>query len=227
MSPVWRSNDQRQGFRRPLATISHVGVRRGRVGRADELAQERAHVLAGAERVLAAATVAEARVERAVRAELELASVVVEDGIVDREQMAPGRHDHVLAVRLDLVDAEVVVGVDVVDVEQVVGRVARAERDREDALVAVVVPHDAAEVGKEVGPARLPVQEHRHLACDLDHVDVVRALRRGDVRHGSEPACDRPEAVAAPWTAPAEPTRPRAASESVPTSPIRRRRRRH
>jgi hypothetical protein len=61
----------------------------------------------------------------------------------------------VLPVRLELVDADVVVRVDVVDVEEVVRRVVEAEREGEQAVVALVVPDDAGEVGERIRPGIL------------------------------------------------------------------------
>ena len=120
---------------------------------------------------------------------------MAEDRVVDGEQVSTARHDRVLPVGPELVDADVVVRVDVGDVEEVVGRVAGTERDREEAVVALVVPDDAAEVGERVGAARPLVQEHPDLPRALDDVEVPRAPRRGHARDVPEPARDRPDGV--------------------------------
>ena len=107
---------------------------------AQQLAEAAAHVLGVAVRVAASATVARARVEQAVGAELQLAAVVVAlAGVRDGQQGAPrGRVGDVgIAGRArELVDLDVPVGVGEVRVEQPARRIVGREGDRQQPALA-------------------------------------------------------------------------------------------
>src|SRR4051794_25345489 len=94
-------------------------------------------------RIALVATVADARVEQAVGADLQLAAVVVRRGaVLDAQELMSGRDVGAVGVRtgrLELLDADVAVATGEVDVEQVRLRVVARERHREQAALAAGV----------------------------------------------------------------------------------------
>ena len=144
-----------------MATISqsvpvHVDVE------AQELAEPRPHVLRAALRVERAAAVAEAEVEQAVRAERELAAVVVLVGLVDGQQLA-----HSLGAALGrpvFGDARVAVQVRVVDVEPRVVREPGVKREREQPLLAAG-GHLGRDVQQRLGSSAEPRRTRTVPSC--------------------------------------------------------------
>ena len=199
-SPFARSNEKRQGLRRPSAQISRrpprlpdervvlrdaVGLAAGARVHVDaaELAEQVGRVLPVAVLavlVAAAAAVPVAEVEHPVGPELQLAAVVVALGVGDLEQLAMPRPDARGALaRAQLPDLLVAGLVREVHVELAVARELGVEGDREQALLAAG-GDEAAQIG--VRPRRdLPVADRADRALLLDHEEALVPGRRGDV----------------------------------------------
>ena len=220
-SPVSRSNEKRHGFRRPFAQASFgpperdEGIVRGNavVRRSvhalvdvdpQELAEQilaprlRLHPLREALRIVRAAAIPHADVEKPVRTELELSAVVVVERLVDRQQRHAAERVGDVGVRGDRVprDDGVPDGVRVVDVEEpVLGVVRMKGRGQQPLLAATdderrdvqkgrgqdsraVPDQDLAAVEREEDPAVAGVGDGR------DPADRSRDRRQDDVgRH--------------------------------------------
>src|SRR3954452_23105098 len=147
---------------------------RGLRSRADQLAEQRVHVLGVLIRIAAGASVAEAEVEVAALVELELAAVVVRIGLVDGEQ-DPGARAHAAPVRRAVSrDPRVPVHVGVRDVEEMVRRVVRTERHREETLLPAA-RYEVAHVEERAGD--LAVAHDADRADLLDDVEGRRISR--------------------------------------------------
>ena len=144
--------------------------------RAEDEAMDLAERRARVGRRVGVGVVADARVERAVRAELELAAVVVRGGVRLVEQRAHERRPAVLphldiAVRLRGQE----------HVEQSARGVVRRERHREQAALAA-----AQRVGRDI--EERAAADDLHEAGLLDHEDAVVVGRRRNVDGGLEVA---------------------------------------
>ena len=154
---------------------------------AQHLSAQVFEILAGLERIASPATVACRGVEVAVRAELELASVVVPVSRMGNLDHDPPRA-RIGDVRIDLVsevfrDLDVALRVGVVHVELPIRRVVRVERDREEP--ALTPGRDSCD-GQKRGRQQLVVQEQpNRCACASALLDDERPLlvtgRRGHV----------------------------------------------
>ena len=111
-------------------------------------------------------------VETTVRAELQLAAVVVRREVLDEEQELGRLRIAGRAVGEVTNDSGVAVHVGVVDVEAVIGRVRRVERHREQSLLPAAL-HDRANVEER---GRRPA--HHDPARLLDDVELPRLARR-------------------------------------------------
>src|SRR4029079_8896768 len=161
---------------------------------AQQLSEPGAEALRVVVRVAAGASVARARIEPAVRAELQLPAVVVGKLAVAHPQQRLARVGQAdAAVRAELVHAHVAAEVVEVDEEAVVLRVVGVERHREQPLLAA--EGDAvADVEERLG-LQLAVDEHADHAGLLDDVELRRlAARLRDVHGVVEPARDRAQA---------------------------------
>ena len=154
-----------------------------------DLRELRLERLAVVVRVAAGAAVAEPDVEQSVRAEGELAAVVVREGLALVEDLPRRGQDRGAPVRAILDDARVPGGVGVVDVEEMVPRVARMERDREQAPLAAA-RHARVDVEERL-PAKLPAHDDGDHPALLDDVEPAGlARRRGQMGQPAEPADD-------------------------------------
>src|SRR4029077_374852 len=136
-----------------------------------QLAQLAGEILRVVRWVAAGAAVARARVEPAVRPELELAAVVVVvRTVVDYEQLPPRGRKRAAAPREERVDLDIAGLVRVVDVKAVILRVHGIERDREQTLLGVATLDPVVNV--EEG-APLPVRKRHDSPGPLDDVEAA------------------------------------------------------
>jgi hypothetical protein len=193
MSPLLRSNEKRNGLRRPRAQISSiprprpavvgrdrvVAQRIGRKGvraigiEAEHLAEKLIRILpAAGGRVAAAAAVAEGHVEKAVGSELEVAAVVVAVGVRDDEEdlaRAEGEEIGVAGVPRVALDDDVAIG---------------------DPAGAVPVAAGVVEVDEAVRQ-RAGVNSHRQQAALAAVVHFALRLRDAWGRHAGPASASR------------------------------------
>ncbi len=186
-SPVVRSNEYRHGFRRPKAQISgrapsrptnglSLGMPYGSSARGprrdpQHLAQERVERLRVAHRIAGAPPVAEPDIEVAVRAEHEVAAVVVRERLLHEQHLTPRAEIGRPVLEAELGDVGVTDRVGEVHVQE---PAVRRERQTQQALLAPerdLRPHVQDHLGLVA-----PVEERDHPPGLLGDVDRVVAL---------------------------------------------------
>ena len=155
----------------------------------EQLAQPLVEVLRTVPRIALGPAVAHADVEQPIRAELQLAAVVIRIGLTHEEELpCPGEVGPAVS-RAELDDARITLLVCVIDVEQMVFRIGRTERNRQQAALAPASDSRADVEQRSCDAPSFYVANRSGLLHDVETIGLTRrgcdergALEAGDVR---------------------------------------------